>query len=355
MHATAAYGAPDRSANVPRVNAVLEHQRCQVAIRGTTTGLGRRVAERLGRNPVTDIASLSETSTDPAAARDHTDVIVDVVLGDYDDLARRRRSVTEVATELVASADRVGADHLVVVSSAMVYGAMPNNPVPLTEDAVLRPDPVFAYARQLATAELILERWRIAVPGRRVCILRPVVMMAAGETSSLARALAAGFGRRFAGGSTGAQFVHLDDVAAAIECGVLEGLDGVYNVAPEGWVPAERVLALTGDTMRIPLPERWAEVVEGLRWRLQRGPIPPGLRAYTTDSWFVANDKLRSVGWTARVTNEQTYVEGTEGAWWTTISPKRRQEFTLGAAITVVLAGLAAAVTLGWWWRSRRR
>lgn len=342
MHATAASARPDRSASVPRVSAVLEHRIGEVALRGSTTGLGRRVVERLARYP-------STTAVGPPV------ILVDVVMGDYDELARHRRSVTEVAEDLVAGADEIGVEHLVVVSSAMVYGAMPNNPVPLTEDAVLRPDPVFAYARQLATAELILERWRTAAPGRSVCILRPVVMMAAGETSSLASALAAGFARRFAGGATGAQFVHLDDVAAAIEGGVVQRLDGVYNVAPQGWVPAERVLALTGDMMRVPLPDRWAEAVETLRWRFQRGPIPPGLRAYTTSSWFVANDKLRATGWIEQVTNEQTYVEGTQGAWWTTISPKRRQELTLGAVIVLALVGIATVVTLGWRWRSRRR
>ena len=38
--------------------------------------------------------------------------------------------------------------HLVLVSSAMVYGAYVNNPVPLTEDAALRPEVEFAYARR---------------------------------------------------------------------------------------------------------------------------------------------------------------------------------------------------------------
>ena len=37
-------------------------------------------------------------------------------------------------------------------SSAMVYGAWENNPVPLTEDALLRPDVEFAFARQLGAA-----------------------------------------------------------------------------------------------------------------------------------------------------------------------------------------------------------
>jgi hypothetical protein len=93
------------------------------------------------------------------------------------------------------------------------------------------------------------------------------------------------------------------------------------------------------------LPERVREVVGALRWRFQRGPIPPGLGPYTREPWVVANDKLRSAGWMPTVTNEQTYVEGTEARWWTMVTPKRRQELSLGAMggviATVVLVGFS--------------
>ena len=38
------------------------------------------------------------------------------------------------------------------------------------------------------------------------------------------------------------------------------------------------------------------------------------------------------------VTNEQAYVEGTEGKWWTMVSPKRRQEIALSGLAAVLLA-----------------
>jgi len=45
---------------------------------------------------------------------------------------------------------------------------------------------------------------------------------------------------------------------------------------------------------------------------------------------------LKAEGWAPTVTNEQAYVEGTEGKWWTMVSPKRRQE--------IALSGLGAAL-----------
>ncbi|CAN5577702.1 hypothetical protein BH10ACT2_BH10ACT2_23170 [soil metagenome] len=234
--------------------------------------------------------------------------------------------------------------HIVLVSSAMVYGAWENNPVPLTEDALLRPDVEFAFARQLGAAEQLVDEWRRSLPGRTVTVLRPAIGMAADDTNRLAAALAAGMGQRVGTADPPAQFLHLDDLADAVLLAAEKELDGVFNVAPDGWIAGERVRALAGAVPRIKLPDRVSEVITNLRWRFQRGPIPPGLRSYTRSPWLVANDRLKAVGWQPKVTNEQAYVEGTEGKWWTMVSPKRRQEITLGAAAIAAFAGVVLVV-----------
>jgi nucleoside-diphosphate-sugar epimerase len=289
--------------------------------------LGSRVAARLARLPDVELGPVERCG-------------VAVYLGaDPDVRARRRESVTAPAAAMLDAVQ--GAEHLVLVSSAMVYGAWPNNPVPLTEDAVLRPDVTFAYARQLAAVEQLADAWRRARPGRSVTVLRPVVAMAERGTSVLANALAAGMGQRFGEEDPPAQFLHLDDLASAVCLAAERRLDGVFNVAPDGFVPAAQVRALAGARPRLQLPDRLAEVVNALRWRFQRGPIPPGLRSYTRWPWLVANDRLKAAGWTPTVTNEQAYVEGTESRWWTMVTPKRRQELALGA---MVVAGIALTI-----------
>ena len=325
----------------------------RVYVRGVRGQLGWRVADELGDLGALDVVI---ASGDAPATPDMApfDTIVDVGLADHDVLGQRGASVTAGATELLMDAMTLGASHLVVLSSAMVYGALANNPSPLTEAAVLRPDPTFVYARQLATVEETIDRWRVAAPDRTVAMLRPAVPIAADGTSSLARALTAGYGQPFGEADPDAQFVHHDDVATAVALAVVDRLDDVYNVAPDGSIPGERVRALTGQRFRLPLPSRVGDVVGRLRWRFQRGPIPPGLRPYTRASWVVANDKLRAAGWAPTVTNEQAYVEGTEAKWWTMVTPKRRQELALGAMIFgAVIAGFAVVLTGRRWWRRR--
>jgi nucleoside-diphosphate-sugar epimerase len=201
----------------------------------------------------------------------------------------------------------------------------------------------------LASAEALVEGGRAARPGRRTAVLRPAIPLAADGTSSLARALTAGLGHRFGEADPGAQFVHHDDVASAVALAVERRLDGIYNVAPDGSIPGDRVRALSGRRFRLPLPDPIADLLGSLRWRFQRGPIPPGLRSYTREPWLVANDRLKAEGWTPTVTNEQVYVEGTEAKWWTMVTPKRRQEIALGGLATLLVA--VGIVT----WRAVRR
>lgn len=320
---------------------------------GADGPLGRRVARLLeaDMHPSTGLAGTAERLELPDA-----DVIVDLGTSDYDRRAEQRESASEFALATLTAADLLHAEQVVFVSSALVYGAAPNNPKPLTEDAVMRPDVEFVFARQLASAEELVEQWRRARPGRITSVLRPALALARGDSSRLASALVFGLGRRVAEADPPSQFLHLDDLAAAVVLAISSKLDGVFNVAPDGWVAGERVRALSGERPRIPLPERAAEVVASLRWRFQRGPIPPGLGPYTREPWIVSNGKLRQLGWSPTVTNEQAYVEATEAPWYTTISPKRRQEIALGLG---VLGGVVAAV-LGVvfgrrWWRRRRR
>ena len=314
-----------------------------VVLTGDPGTLGARVAAGLAEHEGVEVV-MEGASRGIDVAAGPCIVVVDLGSSDYDRRAARRESATEFATQTLAIADHVRASQVVFVSSAMVYGALSNNPVPLTEEATLRPDVEFVFARQLASAEELVEQWRMSAPGRATCVLRPAVSLAGGGNSRLAAALVSGFGRRLAEADPPSQFLHLDDLAAAVVLAVTQHLDGVYNVAPDGWVAGERVRALSGERPRIPLPERLGELLAGLRWRFQRGPIPPGLLSYTLEPWVVSNGRLRAAGWEPTVTNEQTYVESTEAPWWTMVSPKRRQELALGAG---VVGALVVAAVIG--------
>ena len=254
---------------------------------------------------------------------------------------------------LLEAASTAGVGHVVVVSSATVYGAWPNNPVPLTEEASLRPNGGFVYAVQKAQIERLVADWRDDSADRSTAVLRPAMALAEDDSSFIARSLAAAAGIRAADLDPPVQFVHLDDIASAVDLARRNRLDGAYNVAPDGWISGELARALAGAAPRLRLPARLAARLAEWSWELRLGPIPPGLLPYTEHPWVVANDKLRAEGWVPRHSNEEAYVAGTEGSRWSMLTPKRKQELALGASGAALLLSGAGVAFLAR--RARRR
>jgi len=313
----------------------------KVLLTAASTPLGRRVAARLLAH---DVHVVNAPAAPAMEDLDGVDAVVHLAAGDHDALAARQTNALQGIHDLLEGLAKFDVRHVVLLSSAMVYGAWPNNPVPLTEDSPLRPEPSFVFAHQLAQVEELVDAWRMADPARTVSVLRPVLFMSGDNESSVVRALAAGMGHRFAEEDAPAQFLHLDDLAQAVEVAVLQQLDGVFNVAPDGWVTGDRVRALSGQGPRLKVPDRISDLVATLSWRFQRGPLPPGLMPYVRHPWLVSNDRIKQVGWQPTVTNEQTYVEGTEARWWTMLTPKRKQELALGAMVSSIVTALVVTV-----------
>lgn len=246
----------------------------------------------------------------------------------------------ELARRVLDAAARAGVAHVVVVSSATVYGAWDTNPIPLTEAAPVRPNPGFAFAVAKAELEAEVERFRAARPDATATVLRPTVTVAEDHGSWLARALGAASGLQAGDLDPPAQFLHFDDLASAVVVAAAARLDGPVNVAPDGWISGEALRALAGRP-RLRLPVDVAGRVLAARRRLRLSPTPPEALPLTMHPWVVANDRLRAAGWVPSHTNEEAYVAGHPAGPWATLSPKRRQELALGAA-AAGLVGLAA-------------
>ena len=245
----------------------------------------------------------------------------------------------ELATEAEIS-------RLVVVSSAMVYGAWPNNSIPLSEDAAVRPNPESTFAVHQADAERTALEWTDLNPDRQVTILRPTAVASPNASGLIGEALLAAAPIRTRRDDPPQQFVHLDDLATAVATVVQLDDSGVFNVAPDGWLTAREVKDLVGarPTIRLPIP---------LPGRLDRyvarrvgHQAPTGLLPYTRYPWVVANDRLRSTGWVPRYGNDQVFVAAEAGMPWDSMNAKQRQNVSLGVGATALIGLL---YVLGSW------
>lgn len=252
----------------------------------------------------------------------------------------------------IALLDRVGDQlrHVTVVSSAMAYGAWPDNPVPLTEDAPLRPNPGSEFAIDKAELERRVQARVAERAGVSISVLRPALTVWSDPDAvqwmerSIWHAASALHGDR----DPARQFLHLDDLASAIDhCRRLR-LDGVFNVAPKGWVPASRQIELAGGSTSLRIPEFAAEPIAAARWRFQLASTPPEVLPYAMESWVVSSGRLMATGWRPEYDNEEAFVTGHRESWWSSLSARRRQDISLGATVAALVGVVgASAVSIG--------
>ncbi|HTV11893.1 MAG TPA: NAD-dependent epimerase/dehydratase family protein [Acidimicrobiales bacterium] len=337
-----------------------------VLLTGAAGDLGRRVTALLVGLPfvervlAVDVAPLAALAT---SVEVHTFDLAG--LGAQDELAALGKGAATVVhlawqpegdrnldllRNVLDAADAIEPAQFVHLSSATVYGAWPDNPVPITEEVAPRPNPELAYAVEKRAAEVMVERWAWDHPEVAVVLLRPACTVGS-VGQPLYQALARS--KRPHAGAEGrvVQYLHIDDLATAVVHAFEQGLSGTFNVAPDEGMREELAGALAGGSATVPFAGRARSSLAALRWRLWRRGAPSGARAYAEHSWAVAADKLRRTGWRPEYSSEQALVVSDERRHWDELPQNRRVAIVLGAsAATVAAAGAGGAM----WWRRRR-
>jgi nucleoside-diphosphate-sugar epimerase len=349
-----------------------------VAVTGAGSGVGAAVLRQLARSPrIARLVALDTTAAGPddglpgsaaevvwrqvdivdprlTAAFDGVTAVVHLAVDLRPELDRsgQRQRNTRGAQTVLTAAFAAGVRRVVLVTSAMVYGALPDNPVPLPDDAPLRAVPEASALGDLLEVERIAVAARRTHRGLSVTVLRPAIVLGAGEREPLAALLSAGRLLRIRGQHGGKpywQFCHVADLAAAIELAALDGLDGAANVASEGWLEHAELEQVSG-RRSVELPER---VALGTAERLHRvgiTPAPPSELTYLLHPWVVSSSRLRGAGWQPAYTNADAVrahlAERTERR-----APRLdARGATAAAGAAVALVGTAALVR-----RARRR
>ena len=158
-----------------------------------------------------------------------------------------------------------------LVTSAMVYGAHPDNPVPLAEDAPLAADPDGSVVGDFMEIEQSAERSLRAYPGMEITVVRPAALVGHGIDTLVTRHFEAPRLLAMKGCAPRWQFCHIDDLVSAIELAAAGEVAGALAVGCDGWLEQEQVEELSG-LRRIELP---AGVTFATAQRLHRAGITP--------------------------------------------------------------------------------
>jgi nucleoside-diphosphate-sugar epimerase len=336
-----------------------------VAVTGAASGLGHALTARLAasarigrviaidghRGDATGVTWRVVDIRDPALAGRlaGVDVVVHTDLDlapDSDQRSRRAFNVRGAQTVLTAAAaGRVG--RVVLVTSAMVYGARPDNPVPLEETAPLGADPDGSVVGDLLEIEHLAQRSPQANPGMDITVVRPAALVGEGVDTLITRHFEAPRLLAVKGCAPRWQFCHIDDLVSALELAAAGEVTGKFAVGCAGWLDQEQVEELSG-LRRIELP---AGLTFGTVQRLHRAGVTPALVTdlhFVVYPWVVDCATLREAGWKPAFDNEtalQVLLEQRGGHHAVAGRRLDKKDATITAAgATVAVIGTAAIV-----------
>jgi len=213
---------------------------------------------------------------------------------------------------VLEAASEARVEQVLVTSSVAAYGAFPDNPVPIAEDHPVRGQPDFPYARDKAESDRVSQLWAAAHPDRVMTIVRPAFVFGPNVDNFLSRPFTdSPFIPVLDGVEVDLQFVHENDLVAAIT-GLIDAREGgAFNVAADGRVTWREAAELIGKKVR-EMKFRTAYRMYALAWRLHapRVEAPAGSLHFIRHPWVVSNEKLKAaIEWEAKYDSREVFVE----------------------------------------------
>jgi UDP-glucose 4-epimerase len=209
---------------------------------------------------------------------------------------------------VLEAAAEAGIGQVLVTTSAVAYGAFPDNPDPITEDHPVRGVARFSYARDKTESDRIVQLWALQHPETVTTIVRPCIVFGPNVDNYLVRLFTKQPFAVDAGNLDGhIQFVHEEDVVEAVSGLLLGRHAGQFNLAPDGLMTLRECAELLDTPIRrMPL---WAyRGLAKLLWRLRLSEAPPGQIDFALYPWIVSNEKLkRTLGWTPAHSSRETF------------------------------------------------
>lgn len=236
------------------------------------------------------------------------------ILGPARDELRARRINLGGTESFLAFCEAAGVGHLLYLSSTTVYGARPDNPPLCTEATAPRPHDDYLYSRHKGATEAMFAAYALRHPEAAVTVLRACPILGPGLGNAIAPLARQPLLPRVVGHDPPMQFLHVEDLVAAVLLCLRRRPRGVYNLAGAEPVPYSRVARLLG-RRTVPLPSWLLYPLVGLLWRLRLVEGPPAGLAFIRYPWVAATEKLaRDVGFTPRYSSREALLAFVEGA-----------------------------------------
>lgn len=245
------------------------------------------------------------------------------------------------------SAARAGVNRVVYTSSAVAYGAHPDNEVPLTEESPLRANLDFSYAAHKLEVEYVVKEIQDEFPDLRFVVFRPAIVFGPDVDNAWSHSMELPLLFTVQGHRGPLQFVHEDDVCRALHFGVThDDLDGAYNLAPDDWLELDEILSITG-RRTVQLPEPLAFSLVDRMWAMKMAEAPSGMLHYVMHPWVVSSKRLQEAGFTFTRGARETFLEAaTAASAYVRVGRRRVNRDKMARGALAGAGAVAALVTL---------
>jgi 1-acyl-sn-glycerol-3-phosphate acyltransferase len=194
--------------------------------------------------------------------------------------------------EAVLHAAGTACEKIILLSSALAYGASPRNCGLLTESAANVRKPKFGVAVRWLELEALARK---SARGQLI-VLRLALVLSPTARTFLPRILSNKLAITLPGHDPSIQLLSMEDAARAICCAVKGESAGVFNVAPKGVIPLRAALRLMA-IRRLAIPRRLLTIL---------GTRRTAHLDYIRYSWTISNQKIsQRLGFSPRQSSEE--------------------------------------------------
>ena len=241
-------------------------------------------------------ATLADVALAEILTRERVDTVIHAAFHDvprWDQEASHELEVLGTRALFRAIADNVRRDgtvgHVIVLGTTQSYGAFPDNPQYLAEDAPLRGGSGYPFvADKLAVeAEVAALRERTGLP---VAVLRAAATFGDARTL-MARVLAPVLTPAVLGTDPLVQGLDLDDLVEAVRVVMQARVDGAYNVGADGVLPWSTVIKLSGRIRAATLEPALRIALQSL-WVVGVGVVPGAHASYLRETWVADTTRI---------------------------------------------------------------
>jgi len=200
---------------------------------------------------------------------------------------------------------RYGVGKFIFLSTANVYGARPDNPQFLTEEALLLAGESFSEMRSLITTDMLVTSFFWKNPEVETIILRPAHIVGSVRNGPVTY-LAMKRVPTVLGFDPMLQVMHESEVVRALTLALKPGLRGIFNLAGPTAVPLSVLLALLGKPT-LPLPYSLLQKLAQKAWALGVAYVPPPELDFLRFPCLVDDTRARKeLSFKPKLTLEQT-------------------------------------------------